>query len=85
MPDPNQAKTHNNGAVCTAVNSKIEKDLLGNQCEKRKRRSYHRYAPELRVKIARYANEHGLKATTKHFAVELGHEIRHSTIQGMQK
>ena len=43
------------------------------------------YAPELRVKIARYANEHELKAVTKHFAVELGHEIRHSTIQEMQK
>ena len=58
---------------------------LGNQSAKRKRGSYHRYAPEVRAKISRYANEHGLKAATKYFAVELGHEVRHSTIQGMQK
>ena len=49
LPDPHQAKTHDNSAVCAAANSEIEKDLLRNESEKWKSRSYHRNTPELRA------------------------------------
>ncbi len=81
LPDPNDAKAED-ADVVLAANSEVEKTLA--DVNKRKRGDYSAYTPELRVKIAKYATEHGNTRAARHFSKELGRTINESTIRSIK-
>ena len=46
---------------------------------------YYRYDAKTRAKLGKYASRHGVKATTRRFQNELGHEINEPTIWSLKK
>jgi hypothetical protein len=88
LPDPNKEKTKDDAAICAAANAAIEKDLQStadSKLKRGKRGCYHRYDDKTRANMAKYANEHGLKAASVHFSGLLGHNVSYTTIQSIQK
>ena len=51
----------------------------------KRRGEYRKYDEELRAKIGRYANVHGLTATARHFSKVLDHPVSHTTVSSIKK
>ena len=73
LPNPNNEDHHSDGVVCAAANEEIE--LLEEPSKRRKRGAYNHYSEDLRLKIARYANDNGLSSASRHFTKEFGHPV----------
>ena len=82
LPDPNREATRKDAVICTSANAAIDQlnDGAGGP-RGRKRRSYYHYSDEDRAKIAKFACEHGLTATSKRFTKELDHTVAVTTVQ----
>lgn len=63
-----------------AANRKVERVL-----NKRKRGQYHRYDPDVRVKIAKYACENGNKSAVDRFSSELGFNVSEATVRNFKR
>ena len=86
LPDPNLEKTSADRVTCASANAEIEGSTKSPACsspaETRNRRgSYGFYSEILRAKIAKYANEHGLSAASRHFSKELDRRVPITTVE----
>ena len=68
-------------ASTAAANNEVVRVLN----KKRKRGQYHRYDPELRVKIAKYACENGNKSTVERFSSQLGFSVSEATVRNFKR
>ena len=85
LPDPNREKTLSDQSASASANAEIDKDLDVNVVKATKRRRSHfSYDANQRLKMARFANEHGLSAANRHFSSTLGHNVPISTIQSIR-
>ena len=88
LPDPNQEKNPADAGICFAANNAIDDAVRADAAQpksKKKRGPYHRYDADLRARMAKFANMHGLTRASKHFTAELGHEVTYTTIQSIQR
>ena len=85
LPDPNKEKSITDRSVTASANVEIDKSLEKDARPSRKRRGSHfSYDAEQRLKIAKFANEHGLTVATQHFSSSLGHVVPITTIQSIR-
>ena len=69
-----------------AANKEVQQEMASTLPSKwGKRGCYVHYSEETHAKIARYAVEHGNKAATSKFSVELGKPLPESTVRNMKK
>ena len=88
LPDPNREKNPADAALCSAANDAIDdamQDVAGTPAKRKKRGLYHRYDAELRCRMAKFSNLHGVVKASRHFSTELGHEVSYTSIQSMQR
>ena len=70
------------GSTSTAA---ANREVIRALNKKRKRGQYHRYDPELRVKIAKYSCEHGNKSTVELFSNKLGFKVSEGTVRNFKR
>ena len=80
LPDPDREEWQNKVAEDQEVNKKVLVEL-----GKKRPSSHHRYDPELRVKIGRFAASSGSKAAVDKYSKELGRPESESTVCSMKK
>ena len=85
-PSPEMQQTSRLADACQAANKEIDDAVLLNANKQAKSRGgYFRYDEEIRAKIGKYANEHGLTAAARHFSTVLQHEVSVTSVHSLRK
>jgi hypothetical protein len=86
LPDPNEEPTPEDAEDCVIANEIVQEmqELGDNTQGKGKRGPYKAYDEEDRLKIARYAVEHGPSAAALHFTAKMGRRINESTVRSIR-
>ena len=86
LPSPEVQPTSRLADACQAANKEIDDAVLLNANKQAKRRGgYFRYDEEIRAKIGKYANKHGLTAAARHFSTVLEYEVSVTSVQSIRK
>ena len=86
LPDPNEEPTPEDAEDCVIANRIVEEmeELGDNTQRKGKRGPYKAYSEEERLKIARYAVDHGPSAAARHFTVKMGRPVNESSVRSIR-
>ena len=85
LPDPRKADTPEKAERIVSANESVEKQIVSSSSKKRKRGDYNHYDSEQKLKIAKYACEHGLSKAVKYFNSVFEKPINESTIRTFKK
>ncbi|KAJ8893018.1 hypothetical protein PR048_005599 [Dryococelus australis] len=63
----------------------VKNIILATRDARKKRGKYHKYPQDVQDKMARYAIQHGILKTTRHFSDQLGVSVSNSTVRNIVK
>ena len=86
LPDPSSQPNKQLADAVETANMEIGDALLRQATTPVKRRGqYFHYDEEIRALIGKYANEHGVTATSRHFSDALEHSVSPTTVVSIRK
>ena len=85
LPDPGAETSEAGRRQVEVTNARVAEALVKKPGRKRSSTTYHRYEPEIKAKIGRYAAENGNVAAVNKFSKVLGYELHEATVRNFKR